>query len=436
MGLQYVVTSKNEEHNAMSDGEKVEIINSPTISFFDRPNVQKTSIPVAGGIPFGVESVYNAELGIGGAYGAWGASYDNEHLPEFVGQHLGKPLDETEVMNLSELGFVSRHHSPDLSADEHRELELEVGERLLRQALDANGWKPSEIEGLLIGVTAPVANDYVVQLAKRVGIPESALKVSVHKACDGAMGALHLALNPDLSPSGYVNIAEHLRGKKVLVGGIEGLSRLVSQAHDKHALQLFGNGGAVTGVIPGETMKFLVGRSHENYDEEGMLKVRMYYPHSGERTPGKPLLEVSQAGPEHIRFAGLMHEPEDGEAIEMAGLMGMVKLFVRTGVQVASDVFQDYQALMSKLGDSSKSIKVAVIHHANYKINLLISKQLSKGGINLPMPWVLSDFGNISAASAMIAFLRQLKDINPGDHVLLDGFGAGTYYDVLAVAFG
>jgi 3-oxoacyl-[acyl-carrier-protein] synthase III len=131
-----------------------------------------------------------------------------------------------------------------------------------------------------------------------------------------------------------------------------------------------------------------------------------------------------------------MPEPGGEKAIEMAGLMGMVKIFVRTGVQVAGEVFQDYQSLMEKLGQSGKSLKMAVIHHANYKINVLISKQLRKAGIELPMPWVLSDFGNISAASAMIAFLRQLQDINPGDHVLLDGFGAGTYYDVLAVSFG
>ena len=44
------------------------------------------------------------------------------------------------------------------------------------------------------------------------------------------MGALHLALNPKLSENGKVNIAEELRGKKVLVGGIEGLSRLTAHA--------------------------------------------------------------------------------------------------------------------------------------------------------------------------------------------------------------
>jgi hypothetical protein len=35
------------------------------------------------------------------------------------------------------------------------------------------------------------------------------------------------------------NLAEELRGKKVLVGGIEGLSRFVSASRDKNALQFF-----------------------------------------------------------------------------------------------------------------------------------------------------------------------------------------------------
>jgi 3-oxoacyl-[acyl-carrier-protein] synthase III len=151
---------------------------------------------------------------------------------------------------------------------------------------------------------------------------------------------------------------------------------------------------------------------------------------------GRSLIQVSQAGPEHVRVAGLMHEPEDGTAVVMAGLMGMVKLFVRNGVQVVSDVYREYRELMSRMGTPDKSIAVAIVHHANYKINLLKEKQLAKIGIKFPMPWLLSEFGNVSAASNIIAFLRQLPKIRPGDHVLFDGFGAGTYYDVMAVSMG
>lgn len=414
-----------------------ELVDGQTIvpPFYARPGVKKDVIPVAGGIPFGMESVFNPTLSIGGAYAAWGSSYDNKTLIDYVGKRLGQPLADEDVMNLSELGFHYRHHIPDLTDEEHLELELEVGVRLLREAIRVNGWEPSDVSGVLIGMSGPVADDYVPQICRRAGIPEQALKVSIHKACDGSMGALHLALNPALSPPGQINVAEELCGKKVLVGGIEGLSRFTSRAHDKNALQLFGNGAGVIGVIPGKTMKFLVGKSHENFDKEGLLEVRMYYPYSGERAAGKSLVEVSQAAPSHIRVAGLMHEPADGAPIVMAGLMGMVKLFVRTGVQVVSEVYHDYQALMKRLG-MEKSIALGIVHHANYKINLLKAKQLLKEGIQFPMPWLLTDFGNVSAASNIIAFLRKIQEIKPGDHVLFDGFGAGTYYDVMTVSFG
>jgi 3-oxoacyl-[acyl-carrier-protein] synthase III len=405
-------------------------------SFFDRPDVKQETLAVAGGIPLGIESVYNSRLGIGGVYGSWGASYDNTSLTKLIEERLGESLLDQEKMNLTELGFISRHHIPVLRRADHLELELQVGTRLLEQAILSNGWKPSDVEGVLLGVSGPVADDYVKQICIRAGIPDSALKVSVHKACDGSMGALNLSLNTGLVIPGQTNIAEELYGKKILVGGIEGLSRFVSHTRDKNALQLFANGAGIIGVVPGESFKFLVGKEFEAYDEDGVLAVRMFYPHSKERIPGKTMVEVTQDAVAGIRVAGLMHEPEDGNPIAMAGLMGMVKLFVRNGVQVVSEVYNSYQTLMQKLGTPEKMISVAIAHHANFKINSLKEKQLQKIGVNFPMPWLLNDFGNVCAASNMIAFLRQLPQVKPGDHVLFDGFGAGTYYDVMAVAMG
>lgn len=415
--------------------EKIENQPEPTSSFYDRPNVQHETIPVGGGIPFGIERVSNPEVGIGGAYGTWGDSYDNLRLPGLIETRLGEPLTDGERMNLAELGFLNRQHIPDHLTDaEHLELEIEVGSRLLREAARANGWDPGEVQAVLIGMSGPIANDYVEQICHRAGIPASALKVSIHKACDGSVGGLNLALNPTLAAPGQRNLAEELLGKKVLVGGIEGLSRFVARAHDKSALQLFGNGAGVIGVIPGGSMNFLVGKNHEAFDKEGVLEVRMYYPHSRQVAPGQSRVEITQEDDTHIRFAGLMHEPENGAAISMAGPMGMVKLFVRNGVQVVADVYQAYRQLMEKLGTPDKTFVTGIVHHANYKINLLKAKHLKNLGIQFPMPWLISDFGNVSAASNMIAFLRQLPSLKPGDHVLFDGFGAGTYYDVLAVS--
>jgi 3-oxoacyl-[acyl-carrier-protein] synthase III len=417
------------EENKSNQSEK-------STSFFDKEDVKVSQISIAGGIPLGMKSVSNKELGISGVYGTWGASVDNESLPRFLKTRLGSDLVEGEIMSLDELGFLSRHHIPDMSSEDHLKLEVEVGTQILRESARANGWNPSEIQGVLIGMSCPVSNDYVAQISERAGIPGDALKVTVHKACDGSMGALHLALNPELSENGKINIAEELKGKKVLVGGIEGLSRLTAHSKDKNALQLFGNGAGVIGVVPGETMKFLVGKSHENFDEEGLLQLRMFYPHSRKRIPGVSLLELQYEDLKNITVAGLMNEPQDGAPIFMAGLMGMVKLFVRTGVDVVTDVYKEYQALLDRFGQSGKSIEVAIAHHANYKINLLKAKQLMKNGVQLPMPWLLNDFGNVSAASCMIAFLRYIQNLKPGDHVLFDGFGAGTYYDVMAVSMG
>lgn len=409
------------------------------VSFFERPNVEKGVIPVGQGIPFGIERVSNSAVGIGGVYGTWGDSYSNETLPLFLEQRLGRPLSPNEKLNLSELGFINRHHLPlNLTREEHQQLEIEIGTRFLREAIKACNWQPSEVEAVLIGMSAPLSEDYLNQITKAAGIPESALKVATHKACDGSTSSLHLALNPELPENKQLdqNIAESLYGKKVLVGGIEGLSRFIVSSHDPIALQMFGNAAGVVGVIPGQTMKFLAGKSREVFDDEGVLQVAMYYPHTKQRPDGESNVDVTEPFANNIRVAGLMHEPEDGSSIAMAGPMGMVKLFVRTGVQVVRDVYAAYQTKLDELGMAGKSLAVAIVHHANYKINKLKEKHLQNEGIVLPMPWLLSEFGNVSAASNMIAFLRELPNLKPFDHILIDGFGAGTYYDALAVELG
>jgi 3-oxoacyl-[acyl-carrier-protein] synthase III len=414
-------------------------IEKTSVSFFDRPNVEKATINVGLGIPFGMESVSHPAVGIGGVYGTWGDSYDNETLPSFLEQRLGHPLSDKEKLNLSELGFLNRHHLPlNLTQEEHTRLEVEVGSRFLSQAIQACNWQPSEVEAVLIGMSAPVSEDYLNQITAAAGIRSGALKVAIHKACDGSTSSLHLALNPELPENKQLekNIAESLYGKKVLVGGIEGLSRFISSSHDANALQLFGNAGGVIGVIPGQTMKFLAGRSREVFDDEGVLQVAMYYPHSHQKADGLTNIDVTEPLAHNIRVAGLMHEPEDGSSIAMAGPMGMVKLFVRTGVQVVRDVYSAYQTRLDELGMAGKTVAVAIVHHANYKINKLKEKHLQNEGIVLPMPWLLTEFGNVSAASNMIAFLRELPSLKPLDHVLIDGFGAGTYYDALTVELG
>ena len=408
------------------------------VPFYKRPHVQMFNIPFGNGIPFGIERISNPEVGIGGAYGTWGTSYDNMTLPALVEESTGSPLTTGERMDLAPLGFIHRHHLPGFSDDEHLKIETVVGARLLKEAANASGWEPEEVDAVLIGMSGPPSDNYTEQIARKAGVREDALKVSIHKACDSSAGALHLALNPELAynKQSKINLADKLSGKKVLVGGIEGLSRSVQKSFDTSALQLFGNGAGIIGLIPGKSMEFLVGKTQEIYDEQGVLAVHMYYPHSGKRVAGQSMVEVTQVDQNHIRVAGLMNEPTNGLPVAMAGSMGMVKLFVRNGVDVVREVFNSYREKMGQIGTLGKSIEVAIVHHANLKINSLKHKNLSKEGIELRMPWVIKEFGNVSAASNMIAFLRELPSMRSGDHIMIDGFGAGTYYDVFVVSLG
>ena len=110
--------------------------------FFARPGVRVESIPIGPGVPIGIERMSNPDIGIGGAYGTWGACCYNASLPALVEDHLGDSLGDDGVLNLSELGFMWRHHVPDLSVEDHVALEVEVGARFLREAAAASGWEP------------------------------------------------------------------------------------------------------------------------------------------------------------------------------------------------------------------------------------------------------------------------------------------------------
>ena len=217
-------------------------------------------------------------------------------------------------MDLAPLGFIHRHHLPGFSDDEHLKIETEVGARLLKEAANASGWEPEEVDAVLIGTSGPPSDNYTDQIARKAGVREDALKVSVHKACDGSAGALHLALNPELAHNkqSKINLADKLSGRKVLVGGIEGLSRSVQKSFDKSALQLFGNGAGIIGLIPGKSMEFLAGKTQEVYDEQGVLAVHMYYPHSGQRVAGQSMVEVTQIDQNHIRVGSLVRRGQSG----------------------------------------------------------------------------------------------------------------------------
>ena len=58
-------------------------------SFFTKEGVVVSQIEVGNGIPLGIKTVSNGDLGIAGAYGAWGNSYDNASSAGFCRPKTG-----------------------------------------------------------------------------------------------------------------------------------------------------------------------------------------------------------------------------------------------------------------------------------------------------------------------------------------------------------
>ena len=426
------MTQPTDGRDPAADGPEV------PASFFERPGVKVETISVGPGVRLGIERVTNSAIGIGGAYGTWGEPCGNAELPEAVEHILGHPL-ESSPLNVGDFGFFFRHHVPELTPEEHLEVELAAGARFLTEAISATGWQPDEVDAVLIGVTMPVSEDFVERIASRAGIPEGALKVSIHKACDGSVAGMNLALNPQLAVNHLLNrnLARELLGKKVLVGGIEGLSRVMKTTYDRQALQLFGNGAGIFGMIPGRTLKFLVGGSQEVYDEEGVLQVRMTYPHS----PGEPMERRSSkpCRPANISFrvAGLMHEPStDAGPVVMAGPMGMVKLFVRSGVIAVRGVYGSYRDLMAQLAMPSKEIAVGDCASRQLQDQSAQGEAVAERGDCHPDAVAAERLRQRQRCLGDDCLHAEAHALAPGDHVLFDGFGAGTYYDVLAVEMG
>jgi hypothetical protein len=158
---------------------------APATLFFDQPHVEQAIIPVGQGIPIGLERVSSRELGIGGAYGTWGHGYDNLALRSFIEHRLGETMRDDEVLNLAELGFIGRHHLPDLS-----DATILVSSQS-RSAAARSRQQAEPSDGVLID-DGPAAADYVAQIA-RAGIPDGPRSASTAATIDGR---LHLALNP------------------------------------------------------------------------------------------------------------------------------------------------------------------------------------------------------------------------------------------------
>lgn len=361
-----------------------------------------------------LEKIKRPELGMAGAAAHWGQKYEEEEIEAIIARVFDK-----ESIDFGDTGFNEIYRVPEgYSLEQAFEEEMMMVKRLVNSTLKLNNWKPKQVDALYFGGSPLILPDYGYAIARATGLTHLDPKLNIfnyYLACNAGGRALKDAL-----------INPNLQEKNVLVIAVEGLTRQVEgfdkQKSDYLSMRFFSDGAAAVGVVPGKTLTHLLGESKAVEDKKGALAAVGTWRNLVD--PKGDLIQVV----ENITMIKLP-TPPDGKRISMQG-WETAKLFLRNVPPVIEKVYKQHREQYPE-----KEIEMIVAHHPSFGVNELIKGKLKKMGIKTRMSWVVND-GNSSGATTLIAFVRLMEELNPGDHILVASFGAGISIDVFVAKIG
>ena len=291
-------------------------------------------------------------------------------LPERVvtNQELEETVDTTDEWIRERTGILQRHIAGE------KETTASMGAQAAREALDAAGLAPDDVDMIILATTTPdrIFPGTACHIQRELETPVCPA-FDVQAVCSGFIYGLDIARRFIMTGG----------GDTVLVIGSEVLSRIVDWS-DRSTCVLFGDGaGAVV----------LQAR-----DEPGILSTHLHadgrYDH---------LLQVS---------------PEvNGAFIEMKG-NEVFRMAVNTLGRIVDETLEANRM-------DRHEVDWLVPHQANHRIIAATARKL-----DLPMERVVvtvDRHGNTSAASVPLALNQAVRDgrIQPGDVLMLEAFGGG-----------
>jgi len=286
-------------------------------------------------------------------------------------------VDTSDEWIRSRTGVERRH----IAADGQTTVDLAEG--AARQAMEAAGVEPGDIDFLVVGTTTPdvVFPNVGCLVQERLGIGGYAA-FSLEAACSGFIYALSIA---DL----YVTSG---KARRALVIGAETLSRMVDWT-DRSTCVIFGDGAGAAILEPSAEQGVI--STHLRAD--GQYKDLLYHPYGTSK----------------------LQQPDDEEKpfLKMKG-NEVFKVAVR---KLESIVDETMAANDLERG----SIDWLIPHQANRRIIQLTAKRLGMSMDKVIM--TLQDHGNTSAASVPMALDVAVRDgrVKRGDLLLLEAFGGG-----------
>jgi len=316
-----------------------------------------------------------------------------KYLPEKVLSNfdLEKIVETTNEWIITRTGIETRHVASDEQATS--DLATEAAKIALKKA----GVCAEDLDLIIVATITPdmLFPSTACLVQANLGATKAAA-FDIEAACSGFLYGLSMA-NAYIASGMY---------KHILVIGAEVMTRILDWTH-RSTCVLFGDGAgaAVLGVSDGEEgiLSTILGADGEG----GKFLLQ---PAGGSRKP--PSFEtitnrehfVKMSGSDVFKFAVRIMGNASIEAIEKAGL-------------------------------AIEDIQVLVPHQANERIIAASAKRL-----NLPLDKVkmnLKHYGNVSAASIPIALDEALGEgmIQPGDNVVLTGFGGGLTWGSCVIRF-
>ena len=302
-------------------------------------------------------------------------------LPEktLTNHDLEKIMDTSDQWIRERTGICSRQVIGE------GESTVTLGEEACRNAIEAAGVDPAEIDLFVMGTTTPdlIFPSSACLIQKRIGLPDCGA-MDVNAACSGFMYALSIA-------DKYIRCGD---AKKVLVCGSETLTQIVNWKKRDTAV-LFGDGAGALVLEAAEEPGILSTHIHANGNHADLLKTDE---------------GVS-------RGFGDMSANEFRPELRMKG-NEVFKVAVRTLGRIVDETLGANNLEKSDLD-------WLIPHQANLRIIAATARMLD---MNMDHVVVTVDrHGNTSAASVPLALDEAIRDgrIKRGDLMLLEAFGGG-----------
>lgn len=300
---------------------------------------------------------------------------------ELAAELATKGVESSDEWIVARTGIQARHFAaPDVGSSD-------LGVEAARNALDAAGLLPADIDLIIVATSTPdmVFPSVACMVQHKLGIA-GCPAFDVQAVCSGFIFALTVA--DAMIKTGSAN--------KALVIGSEVFSRLLDFS-DRTTCVLFGDGAGAVVLEASDTPGILASDLHADGKHVGILCVPGHV--SGGQVLGDPLLKM------------------DGQAVFKLAV-GLLESTAR--------------ATLAKANMTEADIDWMIPHQANLRIMQSTAKKLK-----IPLEKVivtLDQHGNTSAASIPLALDSAVRSgkVKKGDTLMLEGVGGGfTWGSVL-----